>query len=40
MGFQREGPLKDKFAFFEAFTSPIAKRRELLAIFVSKKGPI
>ena len=36
-----EGLLKDKFAFFEAYKSPILKRRNLLAKrpFLKAKGP-
>ena len=36
-----EGPLKDKFAFFEAYKSPIPKRSKLLenAHFYKQKGP-
>ena len=37
----REGRLKDKFAFFEAYKNPIPKRRKLLAKknFNKQKGP-
>ena len=39
----REGLLKDRFAFFEAYKNPIPERRKLLAkaaILISKKGPV
>ena len=37
-----EGLLKDNLAFFEAYKSPMPKRRKLLAKrpFISKKGPV
>ena len=37
-----EGLLKDKFAFFEAYKSPIPNRRKLLAnhpFFYQQRGP-
>ena len=38
-----EGPLKDKFAFFEAYKNPIPMRRKTACktpIFISKTGPV